>query len=370
MMSKLYPENIQCAVLFDRKNAVKVADIIQKFGEVQRAKSSTEYKLLPNNSQNFAMLVGPNELTVTIEFLDEPADLAVFGPTLASSFTQMIIPNALDVISSSKSYILINVRNGITPTTAIPDNYFETLKMQRPGHSIDEFTARLKLCGLITLLTHDLGKSVLIHWGQSDMLFRPGSFEKIVLDETPGIINLHPHSFEVETAAGGQETVGFSTFGAAHFIRREITVRANPIPWLENLLATVFFIRLAWQKNGYVIPNGDVFGPESGECSYRVHHIHETNSGEVQTDARYELELMMHKEHNFLSPDHTSYDNAIDIHSLPPDKLNKHSFEGQAQIEAWEERRKVAEAANVRFEVLERPAPFGGRGRAVFGRRQ
>jgi hypothetical protein len=55
---------------------------------------------------------------------------------------------------------------------------------------------------------------------------------------------------------------GLRTFGARHWLGREILIRPSVLPWAANLETIFAFLRLATMPGGYVIPDGDSFGPE------------------------------------------------------------------------------------------------------------
>jgi hypothetical protein len=124
-------------------------------------------------------------------------------------------------------------------------------------------------------------------------------------------------------------------------------------------------------KNGYVINDGDNFGVEGNDFSYRVNHIAALSNGETETPARYDLELRYSKSHNYQSPNHTPDGVAVDISNPPPELVNTASPDGKDMLDIWEQKRKRAEMAGIEFRVTAQPVEKDGSPdqRPVFGKR-
>ena len=141
-------------------------------------------------------------------------------------------------------------------------------------------------------------------------------------------------------------------------------------------------MKIATTNNGYVIPDGDTFGPEDRSLSYRVIH-REAEDGDVPL---YELVPLMFREFDFQADDYVSQDKVINDRA-PPAKLMPADAEAKMELaNEWREKRKLAEGLGGTFEVRARhaepggsppaagPSGAGGPGefgkRPVFGRKQ
>ena len=159
---------------------------------------------------------------------------------------------------------------------------------------------------------------------------------------------------------------GVATFGAAAFIGREIRVRPTQVPWGEAYQHALLFITLAILKNGYVIPDGDTFGDEDQNFSYRVHHTAEPFSNAGAQIPCYELEPLLNKQLGFQSPDYVTRDRIVNIDAPQPEYVQ---LKGRALREAvaeWKAKRQMAERAGLDFEVKAKAEAGGG----TFGKRQ
>ncbi len=87
------------------------------------------------------------------------------------------------------------------------------------------------------------------------------------------------------------------------------------VPGRHELQATI--------DNGYVIPDGDTFGPEDHSLSYRVLH-RDAEAGDVPL---YELVPLLYREYGFVSPDYVPRDRVIDIDTPEDLRLAEKLFE-------------------------------------------
>ena len=375
-MSDQFLSNIQSALLFDRRNSVNLEKVVQKFLEIEMAKSGTRYNLVERNGNIFFRMYGTNNVMITVEYLDSAAQLSVFGDTLRSHFTNFTVPNAVELLKKHKSHVLINVHHGAIPQSDAISKLMKQIKLNPEGHSLAHFEARLQLCGMLSSLVHDFGTASLVHWTQSNELLTSAMFEILALDAAPTVLHVHPRLIQGEKTREGQLQVELITFGAAHFIGREIKVKSSPVPWIALYQTAITFMRIALTKNGYIIPDGDTFGTDDDTISCRVKHIPGKNTGEAETPALYELEVLLSKEHNFVSPDYVPKENVINHRSPPRDIVNPDSPAGQKLMQDWKQKSQMAQGMGGSFEVraVEKPQDeppsrglFGVR--KIFGRR-
>ena len=208
------------------------------------------------------------------------------------------------------------------------------------------------------------------------------TFETLAQMPAPSPLHVHPLLFDGGTSADGKQMASITTFGARHFIGREIEIEPSVLPWAANYDTILAFLRVATLDKGYVIPDGDTFGPEDGSLSYRVIHRPEV-PGKVPV---YELEPLLHREYGFQSDGYVPRERAFDDRMPPPDLMPADDGAKMELVNEWREKRALAEGIGGRFEVRSRdgrgpgatpplpppsplpgPARFGQR--PVFGRK-
>ena len=178
-----------------------------------------------------------------------------------------------------------------------------------------------------------------------------------------------------QTGAGGEPEVGVLTFGARHFIGREISIEPGALPWAAHFETILAFLKVATTENGYVIPNGDTFGPEDRSLSYRVLHCEPEEEGGVPL---YRLVPLMHRACGFQSAEYVEPEWVVDDR-MPPGDLMPDDDEAKAALaNEWREKRSLAEGIGGRFEVRAKhsgpagpqpPRPGFPLVRKVFGRK-
>lgn len=372
----LFPNEIQAALLFDRRvDCLEAA--VRSFMRIEEARSGAKFNVPEAKPGVFYRLFGGGELMITLEYVDHPANPAVFEQALASAVTGLICPDIRQRLVTSRSHVLINVSHGVFGNDPQIHQLLSQLDFPREGHSLPQFRRRLEVCATIARLVCDDAPAQAIHWTQSNQLLPPEAFEAFAAAPVPSPLHVHPFLFG-EAGGSGEAKVGIRTFGMRHFIGREVLIEPNVLPWAANFETVLAFLRVATIDNGYVIPDGDTFGPEDGSLSYRV--LHRTAAeGDVPL---CELVPLLHREHGFVADDYVPRDRTIDDR-VPPASLMPESEDARAELTAeWREKRAMAEGIGGRFEVRARgegpipPSPrppsgppgFGGR--PVFGRKQ
>jgi hypothetical protein len=370
-----FPAFIQAALLFDRKNPLDLDAFVRRFLTTE-AGIGESYNIVADAKPGvFYRLYGANELMITVEYLDGRAQTPLFEATLGSPFTNFVTPDARDRIAAHQSHILIGVHHGpLTPTGEIGD-LLKQFGMQPPGASLGAFEHRLAVCWGLAYIANQMTQASLIHWTSSDQLLTGAAFDKIS-SKPPSLLHIHPILIGAGENAQGQAMAEIKTFGAAHFLGREIHVLPCAVPWPETLEAIFAFIRLANLKQGYVIPDGDTFSPDDESVSYRVRHIAEGEKSGDFTGPLYQFELLYARALGFVSSDHIPPNRKFDDRNIPLD-VSVSLGENKANVAMeWRAKRLMAEAAGVAFQVKAekrpaRPTLFGGLGRVIpFGRKK
>lgn len=375
-MPNRFPNTVQSAVLFEKRgffsrgSGIQLEELAKAYFELQAARSGHRFNIVEHDAGKVIQFYGGTDLMIRLEFMASPANAAVFAGTLSSPFTRMALPEAGKIIEAHGTHLLINVRTGVLPE--LPPHLAAMVSEAgiKEGYSWAQFRQRLETCATLTSLAHNIGKSSLVHWTQSNMLLKPSVVESMANEKVPTLFHVHPRLYQ-EGEANGAPNVGFMTHGVQHFIGREIVMQANPIPWVENYQAALAFLSLAVTENGYIIPDGDNFGVEGGDFSYKVKHIAETNSGEAATPGHFELDLRYSQKHKYQSPRHAVNGPVIDTANPPSDLVNTANPTDQEMMEEWQRKRALAERVGGQFQVTA-PASVAASqasGPRVFGKR-
>lgn len=369
-----YPNDIQCALMFER-DAPNLDATVRTFMQVEAARSGTRYNPVEVKTGSFYQFYGTNDLMISVEFLGQPADMAVFRPALSSAITRIMFPDVAEVLTRHRTHVLINVRSGVMPNTPDISNFLSQIGMRQEGHSLPAFRARLAVSALLARIVQDTVPASAIHWTQSDQLLRPDLFEGMAKGDAPGPLHVHPFLFG--RSEGEAQLVGIRTYGAAHFVGRELILQPSALPWAANFETLLAFLKVASAENGYVIPDGDTFGPEDHSLSYRVRHLDATG----ENPAYYELEPLMHRAFGFQAPGYVPRTMTFDDRSAPTALMPREPEAREELLNEWRDKRAMAEGVGGRFEVRPKLPGTGGGGtggggsaspppsRPVFGRR-
>lgn len=368
-----FPHEIQSALLFDTPMR-NLDAVMRSFVQIETARNGAEYNLVEAKPGVFYRLFGGGDLMITLEYVDAPANAAAFRAATSSAITRIICPDMGERLMRHKSHILINISHGALGSTPEIDKMLDQIGYVRPGTNLPQFLRRLEVCKFLTQLTQDQLPASVVHWTQSDQLLPGESFDALTDGTAPSLLHIHPFLYGGGETADGKTLAGIRTFGAAHFIDREIRINPSELPWAANYETILAFLRVAIIQNGYIIPDGDTFGPEDRSQSYRVRHIAATDDDA----ALYELEPLLYREFDFQSESYVPRERAFDDRSPPTDLMPAQTEERQQLLDEWQSKRAMAEGIGGRFEVRARnpqpgapppsqPTGFGVR--RIFGRK-
>ncbi len=362
----LYPNRIQAALLFDRP-VRDLEAIMRQFMRIEGMRSGAEFNIPEANPGYFYRLFsGDEELMVTFEYLDKPCNAQVFAPALSSPFTRLATPDIRERINRTYSHILIEVSHGVMG--GVEENpeiaaFLSQIGRGPSGATQAQFERRLAVLALMGRITCEHAMPIAVHWTQSDLLTSGEMFDTFAaIESLPGPLHIHPYLFGPRPAPGEEPLVGIRTFGARHWLGRELIVQPHVLPWGANFETLFAFMRVATMPNGYVIPDGDTFGPEDRSLSYRVlHHDQGANVGYAEPEPAdvpfYELIPLKHVEHGYLAPEHVPDERVIDDRAFPLDIMPAGQDEKMALANEWFQKRKLAEGIGGRFEVRHPEAP-------------
>lgn len=356
-----YPHTIQAALLLCGDRSPDLDAIVREFIAIEDA-AGTQYKVFADTKPGvFYRLHGTNDIMVTIEHLARPAELSVLETALSSPFTRAGTPDARERAARHTSHILVATHAGLFPPTPEIRDMLAKLEMPLAGQSLPALIARMTLCATLSTIAHRRTAATLVHWTSSNQLMRGDMFEVLAAQPVPNLLHIHPMLFDGGTSADGRQQIEIRTVGASHFIGRDIHVAATPVPWSAVLDGIFAFVTVASLKHGYIVPDGDTFGPDDGSYRYRVTHVEEGEASGDFTGPLYRLDLLFSREHDVQAPDFIAPVRRFTDREVPPDVVARLGDHGAEVVKEWRSRRQMAEAAGIRFEVsTNRPAPPRG----------
>lgn len=356
----LYPNRLQAALLFDH-SLDALESIMRDFVRIEGMRSGASFNMPEENPGRFYRLFnGAEELMLTFEYLDVPAVSHAFQGSLSSAYTGVLTPDIRDRIARTRSHILLEVSHGVLGGVEEDPKFaalFQAIGRPGSGASQAQFERRLGVLALMTRIVTDHAMPLAVHWTQSDQLLSGDVFDTLAAgDDAPGPLHIHPFLFGPTPAPGEPQQVGIRTFGARHWIGREIIVKPSVLPWAANYETILAFLRVATMPNGYVIPDGDTFGPEDRSLSYRVlHHDAGADIGHAEPEPAdmpmYELVPLKHVAHGFVAPEHVPDANVFDDRAFPQGIMPEAQDDKAALANEWAEKRRLAEGIGGRFEV-------------------
>ena len=356
----LYPNRLQAALLFDRPLHTLDA-IVRDFIRIEAMRSGAAFAVSEENPGRFTRLFCPTEeLMLTFEYCDMPAVAQVFRGALSSPYTGILTPDIRDRITDSRSHILLEVSHGVM--AGVEDDpkiaaMFEAIGRPPSGASQAQFERRLGVLSLMSRIATDHAMPQAVHWVQSDQLMSGEIFDTLAAGDTmPGPLHIHPFLFGPRPAPGEDALIGIRSFGARHWLGREVIVQPNVLPWAVNFETMLAFVRVATMPDGYVIPDGDTFGPEDRSLSYRViHHAAGADIGYAVAEPAdmplYELIPLKHVAQRFVAPDHVPDANVFDDRAFPAAVMPAGQDEKAALANEWAHKRRLAEGVGGQFEV-------------------
>lgn len=315
-----YPNRIQAALLLDARFE-ELDALARDFARIAEMKSGATFNVPEHHPGAFVrMFGGSDDLMLTFEYIDSPPNTSLFASALASPVTSIRSPDMPDRIGRARSHILLEVSHGAMGGVE------EDPKIAPMMHDVGisgsstnaaAFERRLEALALMARVATDHVTPSAIHWTQSNQLLEPDAFEAMAARGFPGPLAIHPLLFGDDKPAEAGAQIGLRTFGARHWLGREIVVPPTSLPWSAAYQTVLVFCAMATMEDGYIIPDGDTFGPpppegeEPGEVWRVQHHdLDQDAPANDDTDARggpvpvYELVPLRHDECNFVAEEY------------------------------------------------------------------
>ncbi len=314
-----YPNRIQAALLFDQPFD-GLDDVARDFARVIEMKTGSTFNVPEHRPGMFLRLFGGGrtegggELMVTFELLTGPGAIDVYSGALGSSITGILCPDMRQRVMRARCHILLDISHGVLGGVEEDPKFapmLSELGVNRLWATQDAFHTRLETLALMIRVTSDHITPSAIHWTQSNQLLDLDTFEKMAGPAAsmtfPSPLTIHPILFGEPDADGHTSSIGMRTLGARHWLGREIVVPATTLPWAAAYQTAIAFCGMATMEGGYVIPDGNTFGPEDGSEAWRVHHRDAGFEGGSPDDiATYELVPLRHDGCGFTADAHAS----------------------------------------------------------------
>jgi hypothetical protein len=312
----MHPNRIQAALLLPGRFEALDA-VARDFMRIAAMKSGAIFHTSEHRPGQFLRLFGGGEdLMLTFEYVDAPPPQPeIFTEALASPVTSLFCPDMAERVKSASSHILLEVSHGtLAPLGDEPQidtllQATEAAPASAPSNPAKAFTNRLDTLATMARVACDNARPSAVHWAQSNQLLAPDLFEEHAAIGFPGPLSIHPLLF------GKPPEIGLRTFGVRHWLGREIRVPASALPWEAAYQTLIDFVALAASEDGYIIPDGDTFGPEDESEIWRVQHCDEASATEASSAANddadasggsvplYELTPLRHDPCAFISED-------------------------------------------------------------------
>lgn len=369
-MSQSWPVQLQTALLYDHAEPVELTTIMQNFLKIEQNVRRLSYNVVEDTGIFVQLFCPASDVMVCAEWVSQPTRPALFAQALGSSYnTVFTAPNAREAIARHRGYLIVNVRHGVIPPLAMEQQAFlKNLGVPLAGQSVAHFTERHRVLALAASLACDVSEPTLVHWTVSEVLARLELVRSVLPAPGPSPLSVHPVFFRAPETSPEDDVVGFETFGARHYIGREIRMRPSAVPIFAAYHHALGFMNLALMKDGYVIPDGDTFGDDEGGFCYRVHHDGEPAPLADPFAPCYELEPLSYAETGFRSPDYLPPDEVLDLGEATRRYENFAGREGKRTVAEWRERAARAKRAGVSFQVKAAPGALQPRRKGFLSR--
>ncbi|MEO0590989.1 MAG: hypothetical protein AAFZ11_10565 [Pseudomonadota bacterium] len=342
-----YPNRIQAAVLLDARFEDLDA-VAHGFARLCEMKSDAAYTIAEHHPNRFIRLTGGSDnLTASFEYVNAPPAPGALETALSSPVTELLSPGLRERVAASPTHILLEVSPSVIGAEEDPQALLAVAAPLTAPLGADAFQQRLETLSLMVRMTVDHVPACAIHWTQSDQLLDTETFEGMATFGFPGPLGIHPRLFGVLSAEeehpeegaadAAAPEIGILTFGAVHWLERELRVPPSPLPWTAAYETLLAFCELATMEGGYIIPDGDTFGPEDGSEVWRVYHCDpevEADGEPAASPALYELVPLRHDACQFIAEDFARASSVLSVRQPKPKPKPKPATVSEAEAEA------------------------------------
>lgn len=233
-MTPVRPSRVEAALLYDEFQPFAYSDFAKRL-ELVFADQVT-VKLGAHQDGIWGILVVGGHV-VKLSQNPQPLGPEGFQPVLNSPATKMRLPEAAQLVSAHKQNIFITVGDDdvLTPdidTSSFGKDFGDIVsstfsKPETP--SVEKFSTRVFLTRLMVSQLIAMNRPSLVHWCQSDQLFRPQELE-LTRDPRGMAVQLHPSFFSSGASEQGTQKIGFHCFGSEHICGHHMVVNETAAP--------------------------------------------------------------------------------------------------------------------------------------------
>lgn len=252
----LPPDKVQVALLYQTCKPADPGEFIKQINKVIEFTGVRFEDTLYGHGRNFFFTGGG--LYIQVEQSDNALSAGGFQQTLSSPFTRISYPEADQAVRTHASHILLSIGKGI-PMPSITG-----ISLPQATLSEKEFSIVLTLAQVATNFFFHRAEPMAVHWGQSNILMSGKAYGSLAQQPDPMPLYIHPSLFSSRAVIKGKQVIGFRTFGAAHFLGREIVFNEAPVP-LDWMLSRVYNFIATMRERGELPPAGDSFGTSASE---------------------------------------------------------------------------------------------------------
>jgi hypothetical protein len=261
-----YPDRLQATLLFDGRME-DIASMARDFVRIETMRSGATFAIAETDpGLAYRLLDAEGRLAVTLEHRRRPPELGAIERALSSACVGILTPDIRARIAGAHTQIVIEASHEAA------DEDGESAEAEA-GASLPQFERRLAVLALIARICIERAMPLAVHWSQSDLLLSGEKFDALAAPgPLPGPLHVHPLLFGPPSSDGEAAPVGIRTFGARHWLGREIIVQPGVVPWAESHAAILAFLAAATGSPDAVPADGSVFAPESCRIAWRVRH--------------------------------------------------------------------------------------------------
>ncbi len=278
-MSRIYPGNLQVALLFGPSNPMQRTTLDwPKLIEQLNTRLSNESDIAPINNliqdkPEQYVLMSNGRFHIAITAKTNALEASEFSRPLRSPFYAKMQPRLIKAVKSHQTHIMIEVGQGDRPASC-DDSVNEARGMVKdPDLDEDQamFDARLRLIKIISSLINEVLPGGTVYWGQSEQLYASAAFATIAECSFPLPLFIHPLFHASGATKKGQVLAGVNGFGSQHLLGKPVVFAEHAQPMMQSYERLLDFVAYC-RSNGDTIEDGGRFGRDKAEQIVVHHH--------------------------------------------------------------------------------------------------
>lgn len=271
-MSRIYPGNLQAALLFGASNPMQTTTLDwPKLIEQLNTCLANEADLAPINNPiqskpDASILMSNGRFHIAITVKANAFEANGLSRPLRSPFYAKMQPSLIEAVKSHQSHILIEVGQGDRPETNehLLDEAGRRVEDSDFDEDQDMFEARLRLTKTVSSLINEASPGGTVYWGQSEQLYASAAFATITENSFPLPLFIHPFFHASGATKKGQVLAGINGFGSQHLLGKPVVFAEHVQPMMQSYERLLDFVAHC-RSSGDTIEDGGCFGRDKGE---------------------------------------------------------------------------------------------------------